>query len=145
MEIQSNRGIIDAGSRVIGELMLKTTFKDSLRALLQNIDPENAPQLVRTVLEKDIEVPLSVVSALPAVANSLILMADELIRQVNTQFPPPLLQAFIGSLLSEIDIKTLAQVIENARQMVQDLSPAFRETLEAPEQKLAAGAEGMMR
>jgi len=81
------------------------------------------------------------VSVLPAVANSLILMADELIRQVNAKFPPPLLQAFIGSLLSEIDRKTLAQVIEGARQLAQDLSPAFRETLDAPEHKLAAGAK----
>lgn len=135
---QANRGIIDSSSRVLEELMLKTTFKDNLRALLNNLDPENGRQLVRVALERDIEVPLSIVSVLPAVANALIIMADELVRQVSEKFTPPLLQAFAESLLSEIDHKTLAQLIQNARLLVKDISPAFQEALKSLEQERAA-------
>ncbi|HQJ07671.1 MAG TPA: hypothetical protein PLF54_01625 [Deltaproteobacteria bacterium] len=143
---QANRGIIDAGGRMIGELMEKTAFKDSLRALLQNIDPENGPQLVRTVLEKDIEVPLSIVSSLPGIANTLILMADELIRQVLEKFPPPLLTAFIESLLAEIDREALARVIEGSRQIVRDLSPVFREAIDAAgQERTARTIEGVVQ
>ncbi|HNY64588.1 MAG TPA: hypothetical protein PKM41_04065 [Deltaproteobacteria bacterium] len=129
MKESTNRGIIDSGSRVMDELLRKTAFKDSLRHLLQNIDPQSAPQLVRVLMGRDIEVPFSILCSLPAVANSLILMVDELIRQIREMFPDPLLNDFMESLLNEIDYQALARILEGTKKLSEAMSPAFQGAL----------------
>ncbi len=139
-----NRGIIDAGSRVLEQVMAKPAFKDDLRALLNNIDPENSPRLIRTMLGRDIEVPLAVMSALPGIANILIRMADELIRQVYDKFPDPLLQGFAESLLAEIDHEALARTVEGMQQLGRDLTPVFQEMLKKMETRQVRTAKGAL-
>jgi len=135
MTSQANRGIIDAGNRVLGQVLAKTSFKDNLRTLLMNIDPENAPALIRTFLGKDVEVPLAIVSALPSVVNAFIAMADEFARQLNEKFPEPLLQGFAASLVNEIDLKTLASAQEGITRLVHILMPVFLEVKTQLEEK----------
>jgi hypothetical protein len=137
MTSRANRGIIDAVNRVLEQAFKKTSFKDDLRALLMNIDPENAPMLVRTFLGKDIEVPLALLSALPGLANTLILMADELAAQVNEKFPTPLLQGFAESLINEIDQKSLSRAVTGITRLVETLQPVFQEASARFEKQLA--------
>jgi hypothetical protein len=133
------RGIIDSQSRILGELLEKTAFKDGLRHFLRNIDPENSPNLVRTFLGKDIEVALALMSALPALANAVILALDELISQVREKFPPALLAAFVQSLLEDIDRESLARVMKEAKDLGEDLSPVFEAVWKASDEQ---GKEG---
>jgi hypothetical protein len=142
MTNQAGRGIVDAGNRVLEQVLAKTCFKDDLRALLMNIDPENAPKFVRTLLGKDVEVPLAIVSALPGLANTLILMADELAAQMNEKFPPPLLQGFAASLLNEIDQQALSRAVSGITQLVRTLMPVIQETrMIFEKQQAGAGKE----
>ena len=139
MDMHSDRGLLDMQSRVLAGLLSKTSFKDSLQALLRNIDPENSPKIIRTLMETDPEVLLSVMSALPAVADCVIRAADELLRRIRAQYPPELLQGFARSLLEEIDRESLARVISQARQLSKELSPVVREALDMPGLKDRSG------
>jgi hypothetical protein len=133
------RGIIDSQSRILEELLEKTAFKDGLRHILLNIDPENSPQLVRTLMSKDIEGTLALISVLPALANAVILALDELISQVREKFSPALLNDFVQSLLEDIDRETLARVMSGMKELSDQLSPVFKTAWKAADKQ---GKEG---
>jgi hypothetical protein len=143
MEENTNTGFIESRSRVMEELLTKTAFKDSLRLFLKNINPDASPQLVRTLLGTDIEVPLSVVGSLPAAANCFIKAGMELVVQVRGKFSPPLLASFVESLLEDVDKETLACLITEIKDLVKDLAPAFQSFLKAMEGKPAQGKDGL--
>ena len=52
---EANKGIIDLTDRVLKELLKKPGFKEGVRTVLQNIDPESSRRLVRTILWQDPE------------------------------------------------------------------------------------------
>ena len=126
MEEHANRGFIEAKANVLGELLDKTAFKDGLRLFLKNIDAENSTMLVRTLLGRDIEVPLAVMGALPSLANAFIRAACELIVQVREKFPAPLLASFVESLLSDLDKDDLAQLVAEVNDLAADIGPVFK-------------------
>jgi hypothetical protein len=141
MEETLNTGLIESRSRVLEELFAKTAFKDSLRLFLKSIDPHGSTQLVRTVLGTDIEVPLAVAGALPAIANCFIKAGMELIVQVREKFPPEVLGGFVESLLDEIDKETLARLMAQGRALGKDLAPVFLAAWKALEDKVAQAGE----
>jgi hypothetical protein len=141
MEERSNMGFIETRSRIIDELLEKTAFKDSLRHFLKNIDPNSCAELVRTLLGKDIEVPLALAGALPVIANCFIKAGHELIVQVRDKFSPELLTSFVESLLDEIDKDTLARLIAESRALGNDLAPVFQAALNAIKDKTAQAGE----
>lgn len=144
MNSHPHRGLTDMGSRILDKLLSKTAFKDDLRALLRNIDPENSPLLVRTLLEKDPEVPLAIVCALPAIANCFIKAAEELLTRIQSQYPPALLQGFVRSLMQEVDRESLARVAARAKQLGEDLSPVVNEMPGSPGQDKKPGEQEVM-
>ena len=133
------RGIIDSKRRIIEELLEKTAFKDSLRLFLRNIDPENTPQLIRSLLSKDIEVTLALMSSLPALANVVILALDELISQVREKFTPALLNDFVESLLDDIDRESLAHLMSGVKELSDQLSPVFKSLWKAVDEQTKEG------
>ncbi len=135
MAEQTGRGIIDSNNRILEEVLDKPAFKEGLRLVLMNIDPQNSPRLVRTILGTDVEVPLAIVGALPALANAVILALDELIIQVREKFPPVLLADIVESLLNEIDPESLARVMAGAKDLSELLSPVFRAAWTAAQQQ----------
>jgi hypothetical protein len=135
----NGRGIIESQSRILEDLLEKTAFKDGLRHILNNIDPENSPQLVRAFLGKDIEVTLALMAALPALANAVILALDELLSQVREKFPPALLNHFVQSLLEDIDRETLARVMTGTKELGDQLSPVFKAAWEAAQEQEKEG------
>ena len=143
MEENTNTGIIESRSKVMEELLTKTAFKDSLRLFLKNIDPEASPQLVRTLLGTDIEVPLAIVGSLPAIANGFIRAGMELVVQVRGKFPPPLLASFVESLFQDIDKETLAGLIREIKDLGKDLAPVFQAALKAIDEKSVQDKEGL--
>ncbi len=141
MEERSNMGYIETRSRILDELLEKTAFKDSLRLFLKNIDPNSCVELVRTLLGKDIEVPLALTGALPVIANCFIRAGHELIVQVRDKFSPELLASLVESLLDEIDKDTLAQLIAESRALGNDLAPVFLAAWKVVEHKTAQSRE----
>jgi hypothetical protein len=141
MEETTNTGLIESRSRVLEELFTKTAFKDSLRLFLKSIDPDSSAQLVRTLLGTDIEVPMAVVGALPAIANCFIKAGMELIMQVREKFQPVLLAGFVESLLDEIDKETLAILMAEGRALGNDLAPVFLAAWKVLEDKTVQAGE----
>jgi hypothetical protein len=133
MDERQDMGIIENRRRIVEELLAKPTFKESLRLFLKNIDPDSGPELVRTLLGKDVEVPLAVVSTLPVLANLFIRTARELVVQVRSKYPTPLLASMVESLLQDVDRQTLAGLIEEIRGLGTDLSPALNAFAKAVE------------
>ena len=131
MAYHETRGIIDSKRRILEEILGKTAFKDSLRHFLNNLDPENSPQLVRTFMSRDVEVTLALAAALPALANAIILGLDEAISQVKDKFPPALLNDFVQSLLEDIDGESLARLMAGAKELSDQLSPVFKAVRDA--------------
>lgn len=141
MDEAANTGLIEGRTRMAEELLASTTFKDSLRLFLRNIDPEGGPELVRTLLGKDVEVPLAVMSTLPAVVNCLIRMAMELVVQVRGTYPPPLLAGMVESLLEDVDRETLACLVSQVRDLGKDLAPVLNAFSQAVREQSREGKE----
>jgi hypothetical protein len=95
------------------------------------------------MLGTDIEVPLAMVGALPAIANCFIKAGMELVVQVRGKFPPPLLASFVESLFQDIDKETLAGLIKEIKDLGKDLAPVFQTALKAIDEKSVQDKEGL--
>ena len=133
MDDRQETGILEKQIRVADKLLASTTFKDSLRLFLKNMDPESGPLLVRTIMGKDAEVPIAVISAMPVVANCLIQIAMELVLQVR-KYPASMLAGMTESLLQDVDKETLARLIREIRELGKDMAPVFRAFSESLEE-----------
>jgi hypothetical protein len=118
---QANKGVVDLIDRILKELLKKPGFKNAMRTILQNIDPESMRSLVRTSMWEDPEMFLAILGAIPATINAVITGLDELIIQLRTKFSPELLHDFVKSLVISIDKKTLKNVIENGKGLSKEL------------------------
>lgn len=129
MAYQTDKGVIDATDRVLSQLLESTTFKNSVRMLLNHFDADASRRLARTVLWKDMDFTLALLAVSPALANTVIQLADEILDQVNDKFPPQLLAEYTEQVLAEIDAETLAQVRQKALGMYEALSPVIERSL----------------
>jgi len=134
MDNRQDTGMLENQTRVAEELLASTSFKDSLRLFLKNLDPESGPALVRTLMGKDVEVPMAVMSAMPLIANCLIKIAMELVVQVR-KYPAPLLTGMTESLLQDVDRETLVRLIRESRELGKDMAPVFRAFSESLEEQ----------
>ncbi len=140
MNESRNIGIVENRRRVAEELLASTSFKDSLRLFLRDIDPEFGPALVRTLMGKDVEVPLAVMSAIPSVANCLIRTAMELVKLIR-HYPTPMLTGMIETLLRDIDKDTLSSLIRESRDLLRDIAPALNDFAGTMEDQACKGKE----
>jgi hypothetical protein len=128
-----------AASSLLKELLKKPGFKDDVRDILNSIDPQAGRELIKAFMWQDIEFSMGLMGGLPAIANTLIRAADELLLQVNGKFSIELLQGFTDSLLNEIDKGSLIRALRNARPIIDALSPLFRKAWQ--ETKAEEGGE----
>lgn len=112
---EANKGVIDLTDRVLKELLKKPGFKENVRTVLQNIDPESSRRLVRTMMWHDPEFFLGVLGAVPSIANSLVQCVDELLIQLNEKFSPQLLHDFMKSIVLSLDKETLESIVRNGK------------------------------
>ena len=112
-----NKGVIDLASRILKELLKKPSFKDGVRTVITNIDPESSRQFVRTLMWQDPEFFLGLISALPPVVNAVISVIDELLIQLQEKMSPLLLHDFIHSMSSSVDRDTLVNIIKNGKEL----------------------------
>ncbi len=112
-----NKGVIDLADRILKELLKKPSFKDSVRTVLTNIDPESSPRLVRTLMWQDPEFFLGLISSLPTVVNAALSGIDELLIQLQEKMSPLLLHDFLRSMVSSVDRETLERIIKNGKEL----------------------------
>jgi len=125
---EANKGVIDLTDRVLKELLRKPGFKEGVRMVLQNVDPESSRKLVRTFMWQDPEFFLGVLGAVPSIVNSLTQGVDELLIQLNEKFSPQLLHDFIKSIVLSLDKKTLESIVRNVKVLATELWVVAEET-----------------
>ena len=124
---EANKGVIDLTDRVLKELLKKPGFKEGVRTVLQNIDPDSSRRLVRTMMWQDPEFFLGVLGAIPCIVNSIAQGVDELLIQLNEKFSPQMLHDFIKSMVLSIDKKTLESILSNGKPLVNELLKTVEE------------------
>ncbi|HOC60693.1 MAG: hypothetical protein KBA28_09050 [Syntrophaceae bacterium] len=125
---EANKGVIDLTDRVLKELLKKPGFKEGVRTVLQNIDPESSRSLVRTMMWQDPEFFLGVLGAVPSIINSMTHCLDELLIQLNEKFSPQLLHDFLKSMVMSLDKKTLESIVRNGKLLGTELWIVAEET-----------------
>lgn len=106
-------GWCEAASRVLGPLLASQQVKARIRVVLQHVDPDYAPVLVRTLLRTDPELPLAALSALPRLANAAIEGVAELGRALGA-YPPALLGSIVAGLVAELRPRPLGEALGRA-------------------------------
>ena len=125
---EANKGVIDLADRVLKELLKKPGFKEGVRTVLQNIDPEASRRVVRTMMWQDLEFFLGLLGAVPSIVNSLTQCLDELLIQLNEKFSPQLLHGFMKSIVLSLDKKTLESIVSNGKLLAIQLWVVAEET-----------------
>ncbi|MEA3222907.1 MAG: hypothetical protein U9P49_07065 [Thermodesulfobacteriota bacterium] len=127
-----NKGIIDAINRILRELLKKPVCKNTIRSVLNSIDPESARDLVKTLIWQDPELVLSLMGAAPSIINTIIKALDEVGLQIEN-FPPDLIQNFARAIVQDIDKETMERALSNLSKIINNLSPIFSELLDGKE------------
>lgn len=125
---EANKGVIDLTDRVLKELLKKPGFKEGVRTVLQNIDPESSRKLVQTMMWQDPEFFLGVLGSVPSIVNALSQCADELLGQFNEKFSPQLRHDFMKSIVLSLDKKTLESIVRNGKVLATELWVVAEET-----------------
>jgi len=125
---EAHKGVIDLTDRVLKELLKKPGFKEGVRTVLQNVDPESSRRLVRTMMWEDPEFFLGVLGAVPSIVNSLTQGVDELLIQLNEKFSARLLHDFMKSIVMSLDKKTLESIVRNGKVLTTQLWVVAEET-----------------
>jgi len=125
---ESQKGVMDLSDRVLKELLKKPGFKENVRTVLQNIDPDSGRRLIRTLMWQDPEFFLGLLGAVPALANTLVQCVDELFIQLNEKFSPQLLHDFLKALVLALDRKTLENIVRNGKLLGGQLWAVAEET-----------------
>ena len=121
-----------AGARILREVIRTPSFLEIIKTNISGLDPDDARAMVRTFLREDVNLSLSLVGTSPVLVNYLVEAILELGRQL-AGFPPPLLDAFISQMTSEIDSGTLKEV-------PRVYGPLLEKILESPERQEAFAA-----
>jgi hypothetical protein len=122
-------GLVGMTGAVLERFLEGPDFKENVKAMLRNINPEESPELVRTILWKDTDLILAIVAALPSIINVLIRAADMMIEEVNEKFSPELLRGFAKSLIDDIDKESAKRIVKNGTAIWTVLSPLFVELM----------------
>ncbi|MFP3980021.1 MAG: hypothetical protein ACLFUY_01400 [Desulfobacterales bacterium] len=129
MADQTDNGVIDAVDRVLAQLLESPAFKNSIRIMLSNIDPQSARRLVRTVMWRDMDFSLSCAAAPPALINSLVSLVDEALDQINDKFPERMLTEYTADVIEDIDREAIDRIREKGRALYGTLAPVIEEAL----------------
>lgn len=135
-------GVIGGGARMLRELLRTPRVVKTMRIALSNLDPQAAPELVRTVLFGDTVLFFDLVSATPDLANAAILGQREAATQL-IEMPEELVDRFLPQLLEEVSAEGLGEGAALASlaalRLVGRKNPALATKLTTFEQKFARG------
>lgn len=134
-------GVIGGGARILKELLRSPRVTKTARIVLSNLDPEAAPELVRTLVYGDAALFFDLVSATPELANAAILGLREGAEQLQ-QLPHELVDGFASRLLEQLDAEALGQ---GAALVVLALGQLLGRDQAALPERLAAFEHGVVR
>jgi len=135
------KGILEAADRILGALIRDPKFKEVFSLLLGNIDPRNAPRVVRTLFWEDPAVFMSALGAVPSLANALLEALAEALRQFDS-FPDDMLLQFLNELVQGMDGARLGEVLMETASFISRLrSPKAASLKESASRLLAEAGE----
>lgn len=105
---------------LLRELIKTPNFQEILKSQIKSIDPENARQLVRTLLWQDVNFSFGMMGALPTILNWLAAALDEMAIQVSG-VPPLLLRSFMNEMARGIEIKGIKRDPQAYRKLADNL------------------------
>jgi len=108
MTEERKQGWIEAASRLLRVALQSPRARGGLRTVLGYLDPDHAPELVRTALSTDPELPHAVLGALPDAANIVIEVVAALVREACGR-PAALVREAVDQLKARVRVRTLGQ------------------------------------
>ncbi|MBN2169651.1 MAG: hypothetical protein JW738_10440 [Actinobacteria bacterium] len=119
-EIREQNGPIGAMAKVSRELINTPMFKKQIQLILNELDPENIPSLIHTLIWEDPDFFLQMIGTTSAVINIIIEVYCELIRNVS-QFQAPVLIETVSSVAKRIDVKTIGESVGIGQMLLADI------------------------
>ncbi len=141
-------GVLEGLSRVLRELLRTPHIKQTVQILLRELDPENAPLLVRAIKEEDTELFLALLASAPKLIGVLAALVNEFLRQVHA-FPDGLVRSFAADLIAEMSVErggeNVALALTLCRKVTAPDSPAEAEVQQIGTRFRAGFAAGLER
>lgn len=119
-EIREQNGPIGAAAKISRELVNTPMFKKQIQLILNELDPENIPSLIHTLIWEDPDFFLQMIGTSSAIVNILIEVSCELMRNIS-QFQAPVLIETISSVAKRIDMKTVGEGMGIAQTFLSDV------------------------
>lgn len=141
----ARKGPVDAAGRVLRELIRTPRFKDSVKAVLAEMDPENAAALVRILFWEDPEFSLGLAGSVPEMANTGIEAARETGAQL-ARLPPGLLSGFLAEITRRVNARSLGETLGYAAAVAAGVArvkdQALKEAVESFKRGFQEGISG---
>jgi len=124
------RGPIEGTSRVLRELLRTPNFKKTVKILLNELDPENAGLLVRTIMWEDPEFFMGLLGATPSLVSASVEGTRELSSQMLS-FPPRLLAGFMRVMIDGVEVEPIGEAVGNTLVLLARINSLQDEELRA--------------
>lgn len=122
-ETTKQAGLVDAANRVARELLRTPRFKEGVKIVLNSLDPESVPELVRTLVWEDADISLSLVGSLPEILDIAFIALRELVAQLGN-FSPDMLADFLGQVIEGLDGEALGEALGSLALLLSEMSQA---------------------
>lgn len=118
---------------VLREILRTPAFRELIRIRLEPADGDSGREMVQTLIQEHVELPLQLAGCAPAALNTAINAAAEL-GQYLAGLPEPLLRVYLDDLVAELDTDSLRELPQTwAPFLVGSLPFALRVLTEATE------------
>ncbi len=126
-----------AAPAVLREILRTPAFRELIRIQLGGVDGAAGRELVRTLIQEEVALPLDLVGCSPAAVDAAIGGALE-VGQRLAGLPEPLLRAYVDDILADLDA-------DAARELPRVWGPLLVRTLPFATAVLAEAVEGLAR
>jgi len=132
------------GTRVLREIIRTPAFREILKLHVDSIDPASAGEMVRTLIQEDPNLSLSLMAASPRMVNYMVEALLEVGRQAGG-FPPELMDEFVQQVSQEIDTNAMLRLPEVYKPLLERVSAANPEMREKVADGMFAAINGFIR
>ncbi len=85
-------------------------LQGGVKIVLNSLDPESTPELVKTLVWEDADIFLSLLASLPEVLNIAFIALRELVGQLDN-FTPEMLSDFVGQMIENLEGEALGEAL----------------------------------
>ncbi len=105
----SQKGLLEGASRILRELLRSPKVKESLFVLMRELDPQNAPLLIRSLTQSDPGLTFSALAAFPRLINAATEAGLEITSQA-VDVAPALRDEFLAQFAADVDAEKLGRL-----------------------------------